>query len=111
MSNNTGLPKPYEEVFIWVNGARRVARLDNTGKHFQLATFLADKTKGQYLVHVSSIERWSPIVEEINHDALSRIAEFVQRAAKSRADRDWTLMHLDLSEAVELAQKVAPLVD
>lgn len=108
MSNNAGLPKPYEEVFIWVNGARRVARLENTGKHFQLATFLAD-TKGQYLISVSDVQRWSPIVEAINQESLLRIAELVLRAVDNRADRDWKLMHLDLSEAAELAKQIVPL--
>jgi hypothetical protein len=50
------------------------------------------------------------IVRCVNsHDALVRIAELVQHAVLNRADRDWTMMHMDLSEAAELAKQVAPL--
>lgn len=44
-----------------------------------------------------------------DQEKLLRIAELVQHAVQNRADRDWKMMHLDLSEAAELAQKVAPL--
>ncbi|WP_287027720.1 hypothetical protein [Herbaspirillum sp.] len=44
-----------------------------------------------------------------DQEKLLRIAELVQHAVLNRADRDWTMMHLDLSEAAELAKQVAPL--
>ncbi|MFS2113322.1 hypothetical protein [Herbaspirillum frisingense] len=44
-----------------------------------------------------------------DHEKLLRIAELVQNAVQHRTDRDWALMHLDLSEAAELAKQVAPL--
>ncbi|MDR9847082.1 hypothetical protein [Herbaspirillum huttiense] len=62
MNQSAGLPKPYQEVFIWVNGVRRIARLNHAGTHYQLATFLAD-TKSQYLVNVADVERWMEIAE------------------------------------------------
>jgi hypothetical protein len=51
------LPESYEEVFIWVGGQRKIARLNAAKTHWQLATFLAD-TKAQYLVGVDDIEHW-----------------------------------------------------
>jgi hypothetical protein len=49
------------------------------------------------------------IVQACNaHDDLMRIAELVLSAVKHRQDKDWPLMHLDLSEAVELAAGVQP---
>lgn len=43
-----------------------------------------------------------------SHDALERIAELALSAVKHRNDKDWALMHLDLSEAAELAAGVQP---
>lgn len=37
----------------------------------------------------------------------ARIAELVLSAGENRADKDWTLMHLDLSEAIEIAKGLA----
>ncbi|KAF1046380.1 MAG: hypothetical protein GAK35_01067 [Herbaspirillum frisingense] len=77
----TTLPPPYLEVFIWHAGVRRVARLDHAGKNFQLATFLAD-TKGQYLIDVDKVDRWSPLYDCFAHEALVKAAV---RAVKGTA--------------------------
>lgn len=37
------------------------------------------------------------------HDDLVRIAELVLQAAANRNNKDWQLMHLDISEAAELS--------
>ena len=39
--------------------------------------------------------------------AYERIAELVIRAANDRNDKDWTMMHLSIGEAAELARNIA----
>lgn len=52
----------------------------------------------------NSCARAEFIVRACNaHEELQRMAELVVSAAKYRRDQEWKLMHLDLSEAAEIA--------
>lgn len=108
------LPKPYEEVFIWYDGTRRVARLAASRDHYQLATFLAE-TKGQYCVSVSRVTRWAPIVDGNAHDELvaevASLKESGKKIIKSEMERTQEILQLrgvnaDLAKAL---QKVSAL--
>ncbi|WDZ97949.1 hypothetical protein Herbaro_09265 [Herbaspirillum sp. WKF16] len=42
------------------------------------------------------------------HEDLVRVAQLVLRAAGSRSIKDWQVMHMEITEAAELAEKFFP---
>ena len=56
-----GLPAPYEEVRILVDGMARIARLAHDKSYFQLASFMGS-TKHQYVVSLDRVQGWQPLI-------------------------------------------------
>jgi len=56
-----GLPAPYEEVRILVDGVVRIARLAHDKSYFQLATFMAN-AKHQYIAKLEDVHGWQPLI-------------------------------------------------
>lgn len=62
-----------------------------SGERF-VATHVCNKDDAEFIVRACNA-----------HEELQRMAELVVSAAKYRRDQEWKLMHLDLSEAAEIA--------
>ena len=56
-----GLPAPYEEVRILVDGIVRIARLSHDKSYFQLANFMGN-VKHQYIAKLADVQGWQPLI-------------------------------------------------